>query len=85
MIRSVLGSTEVVRVVEWVGPDHTRGSSVLWLDDGDGAVFVGDLLHTPLQLSRPCDSCAFDLDPAAARRSRKRIPATTAEQRYPRI
>ena len=34
--------------------------SVLWLDAGQPAVFVGDLTHSPLQLHRPADSCAFD-------------------------
>lgn len=48
-------------------PGHTPGSSVLWLDAGEPAVFVGDLTHSPLQLRRPGDACAFDLDaPAAA-------------------
>ena len=26
---------------------------------GSGAVFVGDLVHTPLQISRPNDCCSF--------------------------
>ena len=40
---------------------HTPGSSVLWLDAGPQAVFVGDLTHSPIQLRRPADACAFDL------------------------
>lgn len=47
-------------------PGHTPGSSVLWLDAGKPAVFVGDLTHTPLQLHRPSDPCAFDEDYDAA-------------------
>ena len=43
-------------------PGHTPGSSVLWLDAGKPAVFVGDLTHSPLQLHRPSDPCAFDED-----------------------
>jgi len=52
---------------------HTPGSSVLWLDAGKPAVFVGDLTHSPLQLRRPADACAFDVDAAAATAARRRI------------
>ncbi|ORW97965.1 MBL fold metallo-hydrolase [Mycobacterium sp. IEC1808] len=54
-------------------PGHTPGSSVLWLDAGRPAVFVGDLTHSPLQLRRPADACAFDVDGPAAAVSRRRI------------
>lgn len=54
-------------------PGHTPGSSVLWLDAGRPAVFVGDLTHSPLQLRRPADACAFDLDAPAAAVTRRRI------------
>jgi glyoxylase-like metal-dependent hydrolase (beta-lactamase superfamily II) len=54
-------------------PGHTPGSSVLWLDAGRPAVFVGDLTHSPLQLRRPADPCAFDVDAAAAAATRRRI------------
>lgn len=54
-------------------PGHTPGSSVLWLDAGRSAVFVGDLTHSPLQLHRPSDPCAFDEDFAAAAVARKRV------------
>ena len=47
-------------------PGHTPGSSVLWLDAGRPAVFVGDLTHSPMQLHRPDDPCAFDEDLDAA-------------------
>jgi glyoxylase-like metal-dependent hydrolase (beta-lactamase superfamily II) len=46
---------------------------VLWLDAGQPAVFVGDLSHSPLQLRRPTDACAFDVDAAAASVTRRRI------------
>ena len=59
-------------------PGHTPGSSVLWLEDGPGAVFAGDLLHTPIQVLRPDDACSFDLDPAQARLSRRRVLAQAA-------
>ena len=54
-------------------PGHTPGSSVLWLDAGEPAVFVGDLTHSPLQLRRPADACAFDIDAPAAAVTRRRI------------
>ena len=54
-------------------PGHTPGSSVLWLDAGQPAVFVGDLTHSPLQLRRPDDACAFDIDGTAAAVTRRRI------------
>jgi len=54
-------------------PGHTPGSSVLWLDAGQPAVFVGDLTHSPLQLRRPADPCAFDVNGDAAALTRRRI------------
>ncbi|AQT81180.1 MBL fold metallo-hydrolase [Mycolicibacterium litorale] len=62
-------------------PGHTPGSSVVWLESGSGAVFVGDLVHTPLQISRPHDSCLFDIDAAAARVSRNAVLASAALRR----
>jgi len=59
-------------------PGHTPGSSVAWLETGSGAAFVGDLVHTPLQLSRPKDCCAFDVDANQARASRGAILATAS-------
>ena len=43
-------------------PGHTPGASVVWLDAGKPAVFVGDLTHCPMQLHRPNDPCAWDED-----------------------
>ncbi|WP_205876483.1 MBL fold metallo-hydrolase [Mycobacterium camsae] len=59
-------------------PGHTPGSSVLWLDAGSPAVFVGDLTHNPIQVRRPDDPCAFDVHPAAAAVTRRRIFAEAA-------
>jgi glyoxylase-like metal-dependent hydrolase (beta-lactamase superfamily II) len=58
---------------------HTPGSSVLWLDAGRPAVFVGDLTHSPLQLRRPAEPCAFDIDADAAAATRSRIFTEAAE------
>jgi glyoxylase-like metal-dependent hydrolase (beta-lactamase superfamily II) len=58
---------------------HTPGSSVLWLDAGVPAVFVGDLTHSPLQVRRPADPCAFDIDAGAAAATRHRIFTEAAQ------
>jgi glyoxylase-like metal-dependent hydrolase (beta-lactamase superfamily II) len=58
---------------------HTPGSSVLWLDAGEPAVFVGDLTHSPLQLRRPAEPCAFDVDADAAAVTRRRIFGEAAQ------
>jgi glyoxylase-like metal-dependent hydrolase (beta-lactamase superfamily II) len=60
---------------------HTPGSSVLWLDAGKPAVFVGDLTHCPIQLHRPMDPCAFDEDFEAAAVTRKRVLTEASRQR----
>jgi glyoxylase-like metal-dependent hydrolase (beta-lactamase superfamily II) len=83
---SVLPVDEAGQLVQWSdeyqispslrlrpAPGHTPGSSVLWLDAGQPAVFVGDLTHSPLQLRRPADACAFDVDACAAAATRRRI------------
>ncbi|WP_441251396.1 MBL fold metallo-hydrolase [Kitasatospora sp. McL0602] len=62
-------------------PGHTPGSAVLRLDSGgDRAVFVGDLMHSPVQILAPgCSSCLC-LDPAEAAVSRRRILERAADQ-----
>lgn len=63
-------------------PGHTPGSSVLRLASGDDrAVFVGDLLHSPVQILQPaCNSC-FCLHPEQAAASRHRILERAATER----
>ncbi|MFE0512483.1 MBL fold metallo-hydrolase [Streptomyces sp. NPDC058964] len=63
-------------------PGHTPGSSVLRLvSHGERAVFVGDLLHSPVQVLRPeCNSC-FCLDPRGAAASRSRILERAAQDK----
>ncbi|MEU9476429.1 MBL fold metallo-hydrolase [Streptomyces sp. NPDC048191] len=63
-------------------PGHTPGSSVLRVESrGERAVFVGDLVHSPVQILRPeCSSC-FCLDPRQAAASRRRVLERAAEQR----
>ncbi|MGV0871718.1 MBL fold metallo-hydrolase [Mycolicibacterium sp. XJ879] len=62
-------------------PGHTPGSSVVWLDAGNPAVFVGDLTHCPIQLARPGDPCAWDEDFEAAAMTRRRILTEASRRR----
>jgi glyoxylase-like metal-dependent hydrolase (beta-lactamase superfamily II) len=62
-------------------PGHTPGASVVWLDAGKPAVFVGDLTHCPMQLHRPNDPCAWDEDFQAAAFTRKRVLTEAARRR----
>lgn len=63
-------------------PGHTPGSSVLELESqGERAVFVGDVLHNPIQVVRPdCNSC-FCEDEATARTTRRRVLGEAADRR----
>ncbi|WP_442818980.1 MBL fold metallo-hydrolase [Streptomyces sp. NBC_01235] len=62
-------------------PGHTPGSAVLRVASrGERAVFVGDLLHNPVQVLRPeCSSC-FCLDPGRAAASRVRVLGRAADE-----
>ncbi|MET7567869.1 MBL fold metallo-hydrolase [Streptomyces sp. NPDC005492] len=62
-------------------PGHTPGSSVLRVSSGgERAVFVGDLLHSPVQIAHPeCSSC-FCLDPRQAADSRRRVLERAADE-----
>ena len=62
-------------------PGHTPGASVVWLDAGKPAVFVGDLTHCPVQLHRPNDPCAWDEDFDAAAATRKRVLTEASRRR----
>ncbi|MFI1677723.1 MBL fold metallo-hydrolase [Streptomyces sp. NPDC020607] len=61
-------------------PGHTPGSSVLTLASGtDRAVFVGDMLHSPVQILEPDVNSCFCEDPAGARATRRRILGRAAD------
>ncbi|MBH5333976.1 MBL fold metallo-hydrolase [Streptomyces pactum] len=63
-------------------PGHTPGSSVLRLVSGDDrAVFVGDLLHSPVQILDSARNSCFCLDPELAAASRRRILERAADER----
>ncbi|WNV86897.1 MBL fold metallo-hydrolase [Umezawaea sp. Da 62-37] len=61
-------------------PGHTPGSSVITLTSGtDRAVFVGDLLHSPLQFHEPDCGPSFDEDEDEARATRRRVLGWAAD------
>ncbi|WP_221328633.1 MBL fold metallo-hydrolase [Actinoplanes sp. L3-i22] len=58
---------------------HTPGSAVLRLESGtDRALFVGDLIHSPLQVIEPDHEICVSEDPAEAIRTRRRVLARAA-------
>ncbi|GAA3435855.1 MBL fold metallo-hydrolase [Kutzneria kofuensis] len=62
-------------------PGHTPGSAVLRLRSGaDRAVFVGDMLHSPYQVTDPLCNSTFCLDPGQAQASRLRVLGRAADQ-----
>ena len=63
-------------------PGHTPGNAVLALASGpDRAMFVGDLLHSPVQVALPDWNNCMCEDPAASRNSRHRILGLAADHR----
>jgi glyoxylase-like metal-dependent hydrolase (beta-lactamase superfamily II) len=61
-------------------PGHTPGSSVLKLRSGtDRAFFVGDLLHSPVQVAEPAANSCFCENQAEARATRVRLLGEAAE------
>ncbi|MFE4644008.1 MBL fold metallo-hydrolase, partial [Streptomyces sp. NPDC056730] len=61
-------------------PGHTPGSSVLTLESGsDRAVFVGDLLHSPVQILEPDANSCFCEDPVGARATRRKLLGWAAD------
>jgi len=63
-----------------LAPGHTPGSSILTLRSGsDRAVFVGDMLHTPLQMLTPDVNSCYCEDQAQARATRRRVLGHAAD------
>ncbi|MFF3566459.1 MBL fold metallo-hydrolase [Nocardia jiangxiensis] len=63
-------------------PGHTPGSSVVRLaSDGDRAVFVGDMVHSPMQLLHPSCSSCLCLDPREAATTRRRVVERAADEK----
>lgn len=65
-----------------LAPGHTPGHSTITLASGsDRAVFVGDMLHTPLQLHAPHLSSCFCHDKPTAARTRRNVLLWAADHR----
>ena len=63
-----------------LAPGHTPGSSVLTLaSGGDRALFVGDLVHTALQIAEPRTNSCFCEAPAESRATRHKLLGHAAE------
>lgn len=63
-----------------LAPGHTPGSSIVTLETGgDRALFVGDLLHTPLQVVEPDVNSCYCEDEADARATRRRLLGQAAD------
>jgi glyoxylase-like metal-dependent hydrolase (beta-lactamase superfamily II) len=61
-------------------PGHTPGAGVVKLESrGERALFAGDILHTPLQITHPDHNSCFDLDPAQSRATRLRLLGWAAD------
>ena len=63
-----------------LAPGHTPGSSVLTLESGgERALFVGDLVHTALQIVEPETNSCFCEDPAESRATRHKLLGRAAD------
>ena len=76
------GQAMVVDMTDQIGdglliepaPGHAPGHVVLRLQSGgDEGIFIGDVMHHPIQVYRPEWSSAFDTDPRQAEQSRRRV------------
>ena len=76
------GQAQLVEMTDRLGdnllvepaPGHAPGHVVFrLLDQGQEGVFVGDVMHHPLQIYRPEMSSQFCTDPAQAEASRRRV------------
>lgn len=57
-----------------LAPGHTPGMTVIKLvSEGERAVFVGDLLHSPVQVVHPEWNTCFCEDPEQGQKSRQRV------------
>jgi glyoxylase-like metal-dependent hydrolase (beta-lactamase superfamily II) len=64
-----------------IGPGHTPGHLVMDVRSrGESALFVGDILHHPVQVHCPDWNSPFCEDQAEARRTRRRVLEQAAER-----
>ena len=62
-------------------PGHTPGHIVLRVEsDGDVALFVGDIMHHPMQIHRPDWNSVYCEDPDQAARTRRAILEQAADE-----
>ena len=55
-------------------PGHSPGHVLITLQSkGTEALFIGDIMHNPIQIHHPKWSSAFCSDPEQARRTRRRV------------
>jgi glyoxylase-like metal-dependent hydrolase (beta-lactamase superfamily II) len=71
------GDTTIVPGIDTLAtPGHTPGSTTLVLSSGDERVmFLGDLVHCPVQLEDDEWAALFDVDPELAKRTRNALAA----------
>lgn len=61
-------------------PGHTPGSTIFSVSsEGERALLLGDVAHSPVELTDPTWEAVFDLDPAAARRVRADVSDAAAD------
>lgn len=60
-------------------PGHSPGHMCVHANQGRGAAFVGDAIHSPVQLARPELSSAFCSDPDQARATRMSLLSDISE------
>ena len=64
-------------------PGHTPGHSGFRIGSGDKSLLIwGDIVHYPhIQSAQPAVAILFDVDPAQAEKTRKKILATAAKEK----
>lgn len=61
-------------------PGHTPGSVIYVVSSGgERALLIGDIAHSPVELTEPGWEAIFDVDPAAARQLRERLAGEAAD------
>jgi glyoxylase-like metal-dependent hydrolase (beta-lactamase superfamily II) len=61
-------------------PGHTPGTAIIRARSrGRGGLFIGDIMHTPLQVLYPDANSRADIDPEQSRVTRKRVLSECAE------
>src|SRR5207249_3669405 len=62
-------------------PGHTPGNMIIRAESGqESALFIGDCMHTPIQILYPDANHVIDADPIQARATRRRLLSEAAER-----